>query len=296
MFCDDGFTAEGAVRLAGATIAFQFSLVGATLRNPGGDALVGVGLTVRRGMFCRDGFTADGAVDLSNATIEGTLSLRDASLNNPDGTALDLKGAQVGDLRLQPAHPPRGDVDLTNARIGTVHDVEETWQASLQLRGCTYERLENHQIGVRARLRWLQRNRDGYAPQPYDQLAAAYRRSGQPEAARRVGVAKQWRRRSALNPLNWLLYVTVGYGYRTWLAACWLAVLTVVGTQVFSRAHAPHPIGYTLDLLVPIVDLGQRKAFTPQGWALSWSWAFIAAGWMLTTAAVAGLTGIFKRD
>jgi uncharacterized iron-regulated membrane protein len=28
----------------------------------------------------------------------------------------------------------------------------------------------------------------------------------------------------------------------------------------------------------------------------AWSWLLIAIGWFLTTAVVAGLTGIFKRD
>jgi hypothetical protein len=32
------------------------------------------------------------------------------------------------------------------------------------------------------------------------------------------------------------------------------------------------------------------------GWAIYWSWAVIAAGWVLSTAVVAGLTGILKRD
>jgi hypothetical protein len=53
------------------------------------------------------------------------------------------------------------------------------------------------------------------------------------EAARRVLITKQWRRRRARNPAgklwNWLLYLSVGYGYHIWLAGCgwprcwWLA-------------------------------------------------------------------------
>jgi hypothetical protein len=49
-------------------------------------------------------------------------------------------------------------------------------------------------------------------------------------------------------------------------------------------------------VLLPIGDLGQEKAWIPQGWARNWAWFLIGAGWFLTTAAVAGLTGIFKRD
>jgi hypothetical protein len=45
-----------------------------------------------------------------------------------------------------------------------------------------------------------------------------------------------------------------------------------------------------------IVDLGQQKAWQAHGAAMYWSWAFVAAGWVLTTAVVTGLTSIFKGD
>jgi hypothetical protein len=92
------------------------------------------------------------------------------------------------------------------------------------------------------------------------------------------------------------------------LAAVWLAGLTALGVRMFSRAYADHlfqatpnapafhTVAYTLDTLLPIMDLGQEKAWIASGWALYWSWALIGAGWILTTAVVAGLTGIFKRD
>ena len=45
-----------------------------------------------------------------------------------------------------------------------------------------------------------------------------------------------------------------------------------------------------------MISLGEKAAWTPLGWALYLSWGLIAAGWMLTTAAVAGLAGIFSRN
>jgi hypothetical protein len=310
--CMDGFTACGEVRLPGTRIGGQLNLSGASLTNPGGLALFANRLTVGHSMVCEAGFLAHGAVSLARADIGGILRLTGARLTNPGGVALDLEEAHLAALTLLPTQRPYGVVNLTNARVGRFRDEPDSWPTTFHLRGFVYDTLENEQISVRDRLRWLTLHPGTYTPQLYNQLATAYRRTGQEEAARTVGIAKQWRRRTALNPagklLNWLLYVTVGYGYRTWLAGVWLAGLIVVGTWVFSHAYpaditpasthlgAFDPLAYTLDVLVPVVKLGRQNVWQPQGSALYWSWALTGAGWVLTTAAVAGLTGILRRD
>lgn len=299
---------DGEVRLAGAHIGGQLDLGSAHLNNPRGCALEAQGITVDWNLFCGDGFSAYGEVSLVGATVRSHLYLLGASLDNSEGMALDLTTATADHLTLRPSQQPKGAVDLTNARVRVFDDYQATWPTRLFMRGFTYETLENDQIGVRERLRWLTLHPYGYTPQIYDQLATAYRRAGSLDAARKVEIAKQWKRRRVGNPFNWLLYLTVGYGYRTWLAAVWLVALTALGTRVFTLAEAGHlmharpdapafrPLAYTLDVLLPIVDLGQQKAWIPQNWAQDWSWVLIAAGWYLTTAAVAGLTGVFKRD
>jgi hypothetical protein len=312
MVCRKGFIADGEVRLYGARIGGNLDFTGAKLTNPGGKALSAGRLTVEGLMACRKGFTADGESELSGASI-GELTFDGAKLTNPGGVALRLERLSAGVLDMLPEQPPVGVVNLTSARVGSLHDSQTSWPTTVHLRGFVYDTLDStDQLGVRTRLRWLARDPDGYTPQPYEQLAAVYRRGGHEEAARRVAVAKHWHRGRTLNPLgtlwNWLLYVTVGYGYRTWLAAGWLAGLLAVGTLVFDRAYpghmlaakqptpAFHPLAYTLDVLLPIVDLGQQDAWVPQGAALSWSWALTGAGWVLTTAVVAGLTRLLKRD
>jgi hypothetical protein len=131
------------------------------------------------------------------------------------------------------------------------------------------------------------------------------------EDARQVAIAKQRQRSDQLNRLarvwNWLLYVTVGYGYRTWLAGIWLAGLAAAGTAVFAAAYPAHmrqsatvvpafnPFVYTLDTVLPIIDLGERKAWIAQGAALTVQWLLTCAGWLLTTAVVAGLTSALNR-
>lgn len=310
----DGFTAEGEVRLVGARIGGLLSFEAATLSNPGGWALYAFRLSAGGGVHCRAGFRAEGELLLAGARIDGYLDLSDCALAKPGRQALDVEGANALALVLLPRDRPEGGVDLTNARVGILEDDPRTWPASIHLRGFTYDSLglRGDKADVRTRLAWLARDPGGYAPQLYDQLAAAYRRAGDEQAARTVAIAKQRRRRAMLNPAgkaaNWLLYLTVGYGYRTWLAAVWLVGLLALGTWVFTAAHphdltrvdarGPHfnALGYTLDVLLPIADLGQQKAWRAHGAAMYWSWAFITAGWVLTTAVVAGLTGLLKRD
>jgi hypothetical protein len=312
MFCQDGFTAQGEVRLIGAHVGGQLSLTGASLTNPKGLALQADSLRVDQSMFCRNGFTAQGEVCLIGAHIGGQLSLSDASLTNPNGLALHLERATTGALTLLLRKRPEGVVDLTNARVGSLRDDPASWPDKMRLRGFVYETLENDSVGVRARLDWLARHQEGYAPGLFDQLAAMYRRTGHVEEARRVAIAKQQRRRREFKPLgkvwNWLLYVTVGYGYRPWLAGLWLAGLLAVGAAIFTGAHpsqihpvsasAPkfQPVVYTLDVLLPVVDFGQEKAWVAQDTARTWAWVLTGAGWVLTTAFLAGLTNALKRD
>lgn len=314
MLCDQGFTAEGEVRLSGAHIGGQLAFVGAILTNLNGPALHADGLTAAT-VLCYEGFMALGGIRLVGARIATELNLTGATLANPDGVALDLEGVRIGTLFLRPEEPPEGIVDLTNAHIDACHDNEATWPAVLYLSGFTYGTLvAEPEVEVAARLRWLERDPHGYAPQLYEQLAAAYRKAGRNEDARKVAIAKQRRRRQALNlpgkALNSLLRWTVGYGYQTWKAGVWLLVLVGLGWWIFDRAHptqlvAAQPLGqrpsfhaglYALDLLLPFADLGYQDAWIAAGWARGFYLAWNLAGWVLITAVVAALSGLIKRD
>ncbi|WP_369199288.1 hypothetical protein [Streptomyces sp. PU-14G] len=163
---------------------------------------------------------------------------------------------------------------------------------------------------VARRLAWIGRN-PGYAPQPYEQLAGWYRQIGHDDHARRVLLAKQRHRRLTLpvpaRVWGHLLDVTVGYGYRPWLAGVWLVMLTLLGTLVFG-AQSPtpmkpgeggpfQPLVYTLDLLIPIGGLGQRTGWYWSNDGLQWlAYLLIAFGWILTTAVIAGVTRTLQKN
>jgi hypothetical protein len=309
MLCIDRFTAEGEISLHRGRIGGLLDMSGASLTNPGGQALNAEDVSIEHSMYCRDEFTADGEVFMSGAHIGGTFDTTGASLTNPDKWALTLYGADITELRLWPRQPPDGVVSLANGKVGRFYDDRASWPAVLDLAGFAYETLSSEGISARHRLQWLARHRDGYVPQLYDQLASTYRRAGDEQAARKVAIAKQRRKRSVLSPLSWLWYLTVAYGYRPWLAGAWVIALAALGTVVFSHGypahmmatstHPPafHPAAYTLDLLLPVIGLGQKSAWQPQESTYQyWSWGFTGAGWVLTTAVIAGLTGILKRD
>jgi len=85
----------------------------------------------------------------------------------------------------------------------------------------------------------------------------------------------------------------------------WLAVLLVAGTIIFGLHYprpfqgslAPHfsPFVYTLDLLLPVVDLGQKHAYDPVGAGQWFSYLLIAAGWVLVSTVAAAAARVLKR-
>jgi hypothetical protein len=193
---------------------------------------------------------------------------------------LDLRQAQVDSLWDDPAHRP----------------------GETRLDGLRYEDLAPR-LPAPARLDWLSRGQAGYQPQPFEQLAAHYRRIGHDEDARHVLLHKQRKRRRTLAPPGRMWGLTqdllVGYGYRPWLAGLWILVLLAAGTVFFAvtppvAARTDPPAfsapSYTLDLLLPVVNLGQETAWSPHGPGQTIAHGLIIAGWILATAVIAGIT------
>ncbi|WP_345700807.1 oxidoreductase [Kitasatospora terrestris] len=304
-FARHGFVARGGLRLVGAQFNGGLFMERAVIDNPGREAFSGDDLSATT-MVLADGFVARGAVRLPGASVRSLLSLDRAVL---DG-ALHAGRLQAGDLRLTVAATPTGPVDLEEAQAAVLHDNEHSWPADTRLDGFTYtsiHRPSGESDPVGRRLAWLAAL-PGYAPQPYEQLAAWYRKIGHDDDARRVLLAKQRRRRRTLGPLGraWgrLLDTTVGYGYRPWQAGVWLLVLTAAGTVLFRHGH-PTPVQagqapfssfvYTLDLLVPIGGFGQRTAWYWTDYHQWVGYALIATGWVLTTAVLAGVSRSLNR-
>lgn len=297
----------GEVAVSSGNLGSRMLLRQARIDNPGGTALRLSPVDIAVDLLC-DGMAATGRIDLTGARIGRRLDFTAARISNPGGTALDARGLQAAEVSVRTAEPIRGIVDLSHARLGILHDDPLNWPDEVRLGGSTYQTLEP-QLPARRRLEWLALDQQSKSTQPYEQLAAWYATTGQSAEARRVlYAAERFQRTTKPFPARaWgiLQDVTVGYGYRPVRAVLWLLALLIIGSAIYGAAPpaplspsgAPHfnPVIYTLDLLLPVVNLGQKYAFNPAG-AEQWlSYVLIAAGWVLATTIVASVARILTR-
>ncbi|MET7359605.1 membrane-associated oxidoreductase [Streptomyces sp. NPDC005562] len=303
-----GFRAHGQVRLSGSVISGNITFDDAVFHNPGGTALDAATLSCGSDLHAMR-LRSHGRVSLRGARIPGQLNFAYARLSHPDGVALHASSLAAGELWFRDAAPVEGAVNLRRTQLDLLHIAPETWPDEVLLSGLTYGTLNPHEPPAR-RLQALERDGDGYVPYAYEQLTAAYRRVGDDAAARTVQLAKERRHRATLSwyARAWghLQDVTVGYGFRPTRAAVWLLSLLLVGAVTYAvrepaalkPAESPefNPLFYTLDLLLPIVDFGQEKAYASQG-AYQWfGYALVVLGWTLATTIAAGVTRAISRQ
>ncbi|MBV6696269.1 oxidoreductase [Kitasatospora aureofaciens] len=255
-------------------------------------------------------FRAHGQVRLSDARFEGAC-LISGEFHLEDDDELSLRRIHTPELRFTCRVRPTGPVSLSRARIGNLVDTPDAWPRGkhLGLTGFVYECLRPvAPFTVQQRIAWLEGSTVEYQPESYEQLATALRRDGADDDAREVLYAKQ-RRRYATLPLParaWgrLQDVTVGYGFRPGRAALWLLLAWALGSIYFAthpleplkHDEMPHwnPVLYTLNQLLPIVDLNQG-AWNPGGLTQWISAGLVIVGWVLASTVVAGATRMLQR-
>ncbi|WP_026415186.1 hypothetical protein [Actinomadura oligospora] len=295
----------GEIVLTDAQVGGTISFKNAHVSNPGSAAVSAARIRTDGKVDCCEGFVAAGRVSFTSAEIGRDLCFDGARVEGN----LELKRSRSGVLRLGETTRILGRADLRHASTGVLADYPSAWPGSVRLDGFAYDSL-HRPMPVAGRLQLLMRDTDGYIPQPYEHLAAVYRRTGHDAAARDVLLAKQRRRRGIqqvpLRIWGFLQDWTVGYGYRPQRAAAWLVALLALGTVVFAGHHPPslkkdetpgfNPFLYALDLLLPIVSFGQESAFAPRGgyqWLAS---ALTASGWILATTIIAGASRVLSRQ
>lgn len=309
---EDDFSCRGSLSLLNARISG-----GLTVKQKEGDShctLAAGGLSVARDV------TLDivGTADLSGADITGDLTLDLKRLKGDDsGAAADLSAVTAGVLTLI-GRPMRGFLDLTRASVSLLCDSPQDWPdgSCIVLEGLEYRDIttndgdrKNHDS---YRLRWLQTGTRwtrgaegqyddaGFTPQPYQQLAAYYRNSGDDNQARHVLHKMYSRRNASLH--NWREPVIklwnsaqglfVGYGYSPERAFGWLVAFAVVAAWLFGWVGKVHTsfareIIMSLGLVLPGTGYGQIDPWKATGTA-----SHVIAGLLVLWGLVLGATVI----
>ncbi|GAA3911214.1 hypothetical protein GCM10022244_21520 [Streptomyces gulbargensis] len=255
-----------------------------------------------------------GGVRLDDGRFGDAVDLHHARfvLNGARREEVSLRRIVTPELRFNGERPEEGRVVLNGAKVVTLIDLSTSWPGpgGLAMGGFVYENLVPYgHFPLARRLEWVAAATPEYAPEPYERLATVLRASGEDADAREVLLAKQRRRRETLPVAGklwgYLQDLTVAYGYRPGRAALWMAVLWAAGTVAFAR-YRPDPLKkeespewnatlYALDLLLPVINLGQEGYWRLEG---IWQWVatvLILVGWVLATTVAAGATRLLRR-
>ena len=285
----------GGIRLSTATISGELICKGTQLNGSDhdGNALRANQLktsgNVSIGADGNQGFAAGGGkISLTNATIGGEFRLRPRSLAvGRENVALDAASAHITQRFLwQPETQIQAQVILENVTVGRLEDKwtpqdNGHWPSDglLRLDGLTYGSIAStangQNDGANQRLKWIRSqygrepaklwsppdNTSYFATQPYQQLASFYQQAGLDADARRIAIARRrdFRRYGKISRPgkigNWLLDISIRYGYRTWRAAAGLAALYLLVVLFFfaaSHNNAVIPVQTTPGLQTPV--------------------------------------------
>jgi hypothetical protein len=294
----------------------------------GGDVLLTTGFA-SSGSVVLTQARVNGDVCICQAVLCGQDALLAAGLHaagalcwlpaDPVTGTVDLDHAQVGEV----------SDDWDGSRVAG------HWPSNgnLRLQGFSYSGFSDmHLPGAQQRLNWIRLSSPPLAPQPYRQLTSVYRQAGMEQEARRVAIAQRNDLRLAPGMSlphragNWLLDKTIKHGYQPLRAVGLLAIVYLAMLLTFwaaqhhgglivpadgTRAAATactsgypcfYPAGYAFDTVVPVISLGQASHWRINA-AAPWGWAYTAAsctatilGWALATLAVAGFTGLVRKE
>jgi hypothetical protein len=264
-------------------------------------------------------------VVLTRASVAGEFQVVTTKLEGQP--AADLTNSRFGTLTIT-GRAPTGWIDLTRAKADIFDDDPLDWHGDLVLDDFEYTSIPRAGVTTKQREDWLSRalgasqrksgSRDEiYLPQPYEQLAEAYRRAGDDRAARRIQLAKNRRRNDVTKWNRWYSKVAnivqdimIGYGYAYWRALIWLVALFVLGAALFRYGAPPHAIahpshsftlsdsaGYTLNLLIPITSLDERQVWqSSNGAGEVAAAALVVVGWILAVTVFAGMARVLQRS
>lgn len=315
--------------------------------EPGGARGLALNLSrasVEGDVLLNAGFSAAGRVDLQRVHIGGDLDCDGADFDAVGdagwghAVALRLDRARIGGaLALHRLQRPLQGASLVDARVATLADDTLTWGQHHQLDGLHYRRFgpeAPRDAGMR--IGWLLRQHasalgSGFLPDPWVRAGKVLRRMGHGRAAGSVAIGREHHLRGAgrigedapallRGPIR-LLHATfgllTGHGHRplrllgalavTWLGCGALYWAATGGASGIASVPAFHPFAFSLDALLPGLDLGQVRLGLPAlrpgpdapmtaSGLRALAMAEAVAGWLALLAAAVCVSGITERD
>jgi hypothetical protein len=307
------------ISMLGARIGGQLDMTGARISGE----LYIESTSIEKNVFLKaDKYEGNFSFILSN--VNGSVYISDAEISQLDFGGTNIRSElHIGSAGKKIKWKPKSFMNLRNTEVGAIMDAgEDSWPDELNLDGFTYSRLGGlfgHDVPLSKQIAereskwfvdWMARDKS-YSPQPYNQLAGILNKMGYPDKANAVLYAAKnrekvdakhsrlWLRWFGLSALKW----TIGYGFggRYFRSLIWVTCLTVLGVFVLSTVNinsVPNvwdKIGFSIDMLLPIISLDERYKLDFSGWQLYYFYFHKLMGFLLGSFVVAGLSGITKR-
>lgn len=302
--------------------------VGGDLRLDEGFAAAGL-VSLRRAQI-------GGDLDCTSAAFD---RVGDAAWGN--GTSLVLDRAQIGGtLRLGQLAAPLLGASFAGTHAKALVDDLSTWGERLVLDGFAYSRFgDGAPLDAPFRLAWLERQpaahvNEDFRMQPWRRAIHVLRRMGHAASASELALRREQRLRrigrigQALPAaLRWVACGThltfgalAGYGWRPQRLVLWALLVWLGGAAFFGQAQQEgallpvdvpallpfNPLAYTLDLMLPLVDLNEKRHWLSAPGAAAgfgWSdftrlagWAVRLFGWTVALLLIASVAGWGDRD
>ncbi|WP_162197175.1 hypothetical protein [Loktanella sp. S4079] len=316
-----GANVEGAVRLSGARVGGQLSCKEARLRNAGGDALDMQRIVVSEGFYWQQVESVLGRVDLTSAHCA---DLADDAASWALCDELCLVGLTYDVLH--------GSADVSERlswlRKGAVWDREFHPQPYEQLAKIMRE--SGHRSEATSilfdkenarrksiRKRWIAEKR------PFRWLAQLIW-----DLMLRSTIGFGHRPQRSFYVLVVLVAIAWLFAHFAWVKGDFAPNVAVVllSDEWRGLAHGPdavpnpamiwgdaqhagkdyetfNAVAYAVDVVVPLISLGQDAAWAPStnrgpwGWHLWWlRWVLTACGWIITAIGAAAVTGVIRKD
>jgi len=307
------------ISILGARIGGQFDMTGVKVT----DEFYIESTSIEKNVFLR-AEKYEGYFSLILSNINGSVYISDAEISQLDLGGTNIRGElHIGSAGKKINWKSNSFMNLRNTEIGAIMDAgEDSWPDELNLDGFTYSRLGglfgqdvllNKQIAERDSewfIKWMAKDKS-YSPQPYHQLAGILNKMGYPDKANAVLYAaknrekddakhsKLWLRWFGLNLMKWI--IGYGFGGRYFRSLIWVLCLSLLGVFVLTTidtTSVPNiwdKIGFSIDMLLPIISLDERYKLDFSGWQLYYFYFHKLMGFLLGSFVVAGLSGITKK-